>query len=44
MVQGAKFYKVVVSNFRVGDFQTRYNSTFQEGKQRQNNFRFCDPP
>ena len=32
LVQGAKFYKVVVSNFRVGNFQTRYNSTFHQGR------------
>ena len=39
LVLGAKFYKVVVSNFKLGIIQL-----FTKVEQKQNNFRLCDPP
>ena len=44
LVQGAKFYKVIDSNFRVGNFQTGIIQLFTKVERKQNNFRLCDPP
>ena len=44
MIQVAKFYKVVVSNFRLVISKLGIIQHFTKVERKQNNFRLCDPP